>query len=383
MIEDQRPCGIGTTAALFVALAIAMAEPSMADAIAIAPLDEALTFARSGDGESARLIAVKGYTNGRVTGADITNLLVGPREDAIDLFNRLGYDALRTAIEAAATSIEVGREKLGMPVRLRSEHIAVGTNYREHAEESTVEGGPFLFPKYVAPTPARAPVAAGDALLDFEVELCLVALAPMQEGAPLAGGLMLCNDFTDRATLLRNVDPSDPQSGKGFTSGKSATGYLPVGDLLVVPRDLAAFIDDLTLQLSVNGEERQRARATEWIWDFDEILRQARARRDVTWTYWGGTARLPIDAAGTIPERTLILAGTPAGTVFNGLVWSDYALGAFDWIVDLGQQSIVHQVIERYIARRQAQRIYLQPGDVATINVDRLGTLQNTVSGPS
>lgn len=370
---------------LLAALFLAMAEPSMADSnpatIAIAPLDEALTFARTGDG--ARLIAVTSYTNGRVTGTDITNLLNNPQEDAIDLVNRHDYAALRTAIEAAETPIEVGSEALGMPVRLGSEHIAVGTNYREHAEESTVEGGPFLFAKYVAPTSARASVPADEALLDFEVELCLVALAPMREGAALAGGLMLCNDFTDRATLLRNVDAADPQSGNGFTSGKSAPGYLPVGDLFVVPRDLNAFIDGLTLQLSVNGKERQRARATEWIWDFDEILRQARARRDVTWAYWGGTARLPIDAAGTIPERTLILAGTPAGTVFNGLVWSDYALGAFDWIIDLGQQSIVHQVIERYIARRQAQRIYLQPDDVVSIEVDRLGTLANTIRGPS
>jgi hypothetical protein len=43
--------------------------------IAIAPLDRALTFARSGEGSATRTIAVTRYRDGVVTGIDLTPLL--------------------------------------------------------------------------------------------------------------------------------------------------------------------------------------------------------------------------------------------------------------------------------------------------------------------
>lgn len=360
-----------------VILAIALgARPGAAavpDSIAIAPLDEALTFARAG----SRTLAVTAYRNGQVRGVDVTTLMTAG-EDAIDLVNRLGYDEVREAVaHGAAATAEVAT--LDVPVRLAAAHIAAGTNYQEHADEATVEGGPFLFPKLVAPTSARAPIQARQALLDYEVELCLVATRPIGPDEPASGGLILCNDVTDRATLLRNVDPSNPQSGKGFTSGKSAAGYLPVGDLFVVPRDLEAFVATLQLQLSVNGQERQRSAVTSWIWDFDEILDRARAQRNTTWSYWGGTARFPFTPDRVLPARTLVLAGTPAGTVFQGMNTSDYAWGVFDWLMGGWGETAAHHVIERHIAAARAAKAYLQPGDEVSIRVDRMGTLHNTV----
>jgi 2,4-diketo-3-deoxy-L-fuconate hydrolase len=242
-----------------------------------------------------------------------------------------------------------------------------------------VNGEPFLFPKLVEPTSATAPIAAGDALLDYEVELGLVTLQPTACDVPATGGLILCNDVTDRAKLLRNVDPKNPQSGRGFTSGKSGPGFLPVGNLFVVPRDLRTFVDGLTLQLSVNGRERQRGAVTRWIWDLDEILRQSWLRRDVRWDYWGGVARLPFIADGWIPARTLLLAGTPAGTVWKGMPRVDYARGTLDWLVGGTRSSVVDCIIERHIRSARNARGYLQPGDVVTAHVDRLGRLANAV----
>lgn len=356
-----------------IALALRAQAAPMTD-VAIAPMDEALTFARAG----GKTLLVTAYTHDRVQGTDLSALMV-PGEDAVDLVNRLGYDTVRTAA-ATGAKMEADAAALDMPVRLTDAHIAVGTNYREHAKEATVEGGPFLFPKLVAPTSSRAAIPAGEALLDYEVELCLVALKPIGPNDPAAGGLILCNDVTDRATLLRNVDPSNPQSGKGFTSGKSAPGYLPVGDLFVVPRDLKSFVGKLTLQLSVNGKERQRAAVTNWIWDFDEILRQSRAKRTATWAYWGGTARLALAPDGTVPARTLVLAGTPAGTVFQGINTGDYVWGLIYWLMGGWDKTIAHHVIERHIEAARAAKTYLQPGDDVTIRVDRMGRLQNRVA---
>jgi 2-keto-4-pentenoate hydratase/2-oxohepta-3-ene-1,7-dioic acid hydratase in catechol pathway len=321
------------------------------------------------------------YEDGMVGGADLTSLAESANDDAIDLVNRLGYERLKAEIAAAARPVEVAAADLDLPVDLLDGHIAVGTNYRDHADESSVKGGPFLFPKMVTPTSARAPIPARDALLDYEVELSLVPMQPLADGDHATGGLILCNDVTDRALLLRHIDPGNPQSGRGFTTGKSAPGYLPVGNLFIVPRDMEKFLGQLTLQLSVNGVERQRGPVTGWIWDFEEMLRQSRARRGTVWDHRGSKVRLPFGNDGAIPARTLLMAGTPAGTVFQGVSPIDYLLGIADWLRRAGRRPVVACIVERYIARTRARRIYLQPGDMVTIRVDCMGALANAVEG--
>lgn len=342
-----------------------------APTIEIAPLDEALTFARLADGTT---LAVFSYRNGKVEGAPLA-----AGEDAISLVARMGYDGARDLIGIYRTRITVDADDLAVPVGLNDRHIAAGTNYRDHADEADVEGGPFLFPKYVAPTSARSAIPAGDALLDYEVELCLVAMNDLPPDEPASGGLILCNDVTDRATLLRGIDPDDPRSGAGFASGKSAPGYLPVGDLFVIPRDLEAFAATVTLQLAVDGAERQRAKATQWIWDFGRILDEARARRTVEWNYWGGVARLPLDEAGGLPARTMILAGTPGGTVFKGLYPSAYARGLASWLLSGLRGGIAPHVVEAHIAAAKSYGDYLQPGSIVTIEADKMGALANRI----
>lgn len=350
----------------------------MTRSIEIAPLDEALTFARS-SGEGERLIAVRAYQAGLITGVDLTPLLTQPSEDAIDLINRLGQEAIRAFVQAATDEVEVATARLGLPIRLGDQNIGVGTNYAEHAAESEVVGKPFLFPKMVQPTAWNAPIPAGDALLDYEVELCLVPLEALVPGSPVSGGLILGNDVTDRAVLLRNVDIADPQSGKGFTSGKSSLNYMPVGDLFVVPRNLPSFLKSLTLHLSVNGQVRQHAAATDWIWDLEEIVRQCRLKRDVRWAYWGGEARLAIGEANEINARTVIMAGTPAGTVFHGVPTKDRVMGALGWLLSGCKGSMIAHVIERHIKSARAAKTYLQLGDQVDIRVDRLGCLSNRI----
>lgn len=351
----------------------------MTRSVDIAPLDEALTFAQTKAQDGERLIAVRAYQEGQIRGVDLSSLRASASEDAIDLIHRLGQDAIRAFVQAAKDEVEVSSDDLGLPIRLGDQNIGVGTNYAEHAAESTVVGSPFLFPKIVQPTAWDAPIPAGDALLDFEVELCLVPLEALMPGSPVFGGLILGNDVTDRAVLLRNVDIADPQSGKGFTSGKSGPNYMPVGDLFVVPRNLPSFLSRLTLQLSVNGQVRQHAAATDWIWDLEEIVRQCRLKRDVRWTYWGGEARLAFGEAADIPARTVIMAGTPAGTVFHGVPTKDRLMGALAWLLSGCKGPLIAKVIERYIKSARAAKTYLQPGDRVDIRVDRLGCLSNHI----
>ena len=348
----------------------------MTHAIKIAPIAEALTFART---EDSRIIAVTAYQDETIFGVDLSHLKSRPEDDPIDLMVSLGHAALTSTVKNGAEAVQCLAAQLVQPVNLTSAHIAVGTNYKEHAEESAVTGSPFLFPKLVSPTGPGADIPAGNGLVDFEVELCLVPMTDLGLDAPVSGGLILGNDVTDRAVLMRGVDLKDPQTGKGFTDGKSAPGYLPVGDLFVAPIDLNAFVKSLTLQLSVNGVERQRAPATEWIWDLDEIVRQARLKRGVVWSWREGDATLAFSENGAVPARTLIMAGTPAGTVFQGVPSKDRIKGVMRWISSGFRGAPVRHVIDAYVARSTAERSFLQPGDQVTITVDHLGRLSNRI----
>jgi 2-keto-4-pentenoate hydratase/2-oxohepta-3-ene-1,7-dioic acid hydratase in catechol pathway len=344
----------------------------------IAPTAEALTFARFGEGATAKTLAVKSYQDGSVSGVDLTSLMQ-PGEDAIALYNRLGYDRISAFVAEASTAVSHDAATLAVPVDLRNVHAAVATNYPEHANEAKVKDGPFMFAKVAQPTASRAAIPAIDGLLDYEVELCLVTLTPLKAADGAKGGLILCNDVTDRAALMRGADVRNVSSGDGFTDGKSGAGFLPVGDLFVVPRDLKAFVAPLDLQLSVNGEPRQRTRVTQWIWDLDRLVLETAKRQGVRWTWRQGSAQLPVSVDGIIADRTLILAGTPAGTIFKGPSLATYVRGAGDWILGFGKGGLIKRIVERAITDDKASGAFLMPGDVVSIRVGRLGSLDNRV----
>ena len=347
------------------------------DAIEIAPPNIALTFARARIEGAIQLLAVGRYARDEITAFNLTRALGAGAGDPIALFNEKGYDALQLAIAAGLqhSPVNVRTNDLLLPVDLREAHVAVGTNFAEHAEESSVDDGPFLFAKLVKPTPSRAPVSARGRLLDYEVELAFVTLEDASlPGIPRYMGLILANDFTDRATLLHHVNPADVTSGEGFTTGKSAEGFLPVGNLFVIPRDVERFTRDIDLRLAVNGETRQQGAMTLAIWDLPELLRQTLALEGKRWAHAGAEVSLPI-AHGALPARTMILAGTPAGTIFNGMPRRVMAAGLLRWLAGGWDKPLARRVIEKYIDASRTKRLYLQPGDEVRIEVDRLGAI--------
>jgi 2-keto-4-pentenoate hydratase/2-oxohepta-3-ene-1,7-dioic acid hydratase in catechol pathway len=349
--------------------------------VAIGSLDEALTFARIGT-DRPSVVAVRSWQDGRIEAVDLSRALGQPVADPISLVLEHGYDALRARIGSAPDDAlrSVSPAELVRPVDLGSHHVAVGTNYPAHAGEADVDGGPFLFPKLVDPTAPHASVSASKGLLDYEVELAFVLLEDLGPGErPTSLGLVLANDFTDRETLLRHVDPWDPTSGKGFTTGKSFPGFLPIGALFVVPRDARAFVADLELRLCVNDELRQQARVDEALWDFDRILAETWARRDVTWEHRGRDVAL-LGEAGRLPARSLIVSGTPSGTVFRGVSFGTKLAGLWRWIASGFSRPLTTCVVDAYIDAAHATGVYLQPGDRVAIHADRLGVIANQIT---
>lgn len=349
--------------------------------VEIAALEEALTFARVEAAGVKRALAVTAYHDGQVETVDLSALLHVDVIDPARLFVQHGYDTLRDAIAAApaSTRLTVAVDRLLIPVDFGDRHIAVGTNYPEHASDAgTVR--PFLFPKVVQPGCSGDEVSTCGSLLDYEVEIAAVTLEPLRGGEdPRYLGLMLANDFTDRELLMRVVDRRDIESGKGFTTGKSFPGSLPLGNLLVVPRNWRTFVPGIELRLFVNDRLRQRSRASEMIWNTSEIFRQVLARKGSTWEFRG--TEIALFDGDAIAGHTLVLTGTPHGTVFDGVPPKVIASGLLRWLAGGWSEGIAGQVIAAYVDAARSAKAYLQPGDRVVIHVHRLGELRSRVVG--
>ncbi len=356
-------------------------DAKFANHVSIASPREALTFARSKVDGDVRLLAVTEYRENSLSAIDLTELFDQRFDDPVELFNSVGYEAIEKRIEAepATSVITVEVDKLILPLDLTESHVAAGTNFAAHADESSVEDGPFLFAKLVVPTPFNASVKAGDRLLDYEAELAYVTLSEtLLPDVPRYMGLILANDFTDRAKLLRHLDPDDVTSGDGFTTGKSSEGFLPVGNLLVIPRDFRSFSESIELKLAVNEKLRQQAGMTLAIWDIEELFRQIQAQEKTRWMYGEKEIGLPV-VNGALPARTLILAGTPEGTVFAGIPNRTIVSGLLNWATGGWDRPLKRNVIESYIDAEKTNGRYLQAGDEVEIRVENLGVIRSGI----
>ena len=154
-------------------------------------------------------------------------------------------------------------------------------------------------------------------------------------------------------------------------------GSLPVGNLFVIPRDWRTFVPALELRLFVNDGLRQRSRAGEMVWDVGEVFEQVFVRKGVQWDDAG--RKVALFDGDSIPARTLVLTGTPHGTVFDGVPPAILARGVLRWLAGGWGLSIPAQVIEAYKDAARDARAYLQPGDDVAIHVHRLGELKSRV----
>src|SRR6185369_315515 len=346
--------------------------------VQIADLTDALTFARADVDGRRRVLAVTRYRGGNIDAVDLSAVLSSNPTDPIAAFGQRGYDQLLSDIRTAppGAHVRVPASALVIPFDCADHHIAVGTNYPEHADDAgTVR--PFLFPKLVQAGASGDDVAVRGGLLDYEVEIAVVTLEPLAGRDPDHLGLVLANDFTDREALMHAVDRHDIESGKGFTTGKSFPGYLPVGNLFVIPRDWKTFVRGLELRLFVNEALRQRSSSSEMVWDVSEVLAQTLARKGVRWDHRGND--ISLFDGDAIPARTLILTGTPHGTVFSGVPAAVIASGLVRWLAGGWNEGLPGNVIRAYVDAARHAEAYLQPGDEVFIHVARLGELKSRV----
>ncbi|MFN8186411.1 MAG: fumarylacetoacetate hydrolase family protein [Gaiellales bacterium] len=220
---------------------------------------------------------------------------------------------------------------LAPPVPRPSKILAIGLNYRAHAEESGLDlpEQPVVFTKLPSALVGPADeivIPAGRVRVDWEAELVLCIgrrgrrIAEADAWSHIAG-LTTGQDVSDREEQFRAL--------RQFTMAKSFDTYAPIGPVLAT-LDEVANPDDLAIECRVDGEVVQSSRTSDLIFPVAELI---------AWC----------SRICTLEPGDLIFTGTPSG---------------------VGDS-------------RKPPR-YLGPGNVVETAIEGVGSMRNpVVAGPS
>ena len=265
---------------------------------------------------------------------------VGSLNDALpsDMLSliRAGDDALSTVRRALdgntsrATSHALDAVRLLAPIRQPGKILCSGVNYRGHIKENpnaVIPKFPFFFAKL-----PNTVVGQGDPIikpamteqLDYEVEFAVV-IGKRLRGASESEAMRAVWGYT----ILHDVSARDVQfTDNQITLGKNFDTFAPMGPRIVTADEIPD-LSDVKLRTRVNGELLQDGSTSDWVFPLPELLSK-------------------LSRVMTLEPGDVVTTGTPAG------------VGYF----------------------RKPQR-FLQPGDVATLEIEGIGFLTNTVVEPS
>ena len=213
-----------------------------------------------------------------------------------------------------------------LPIDRPGKIIAVGLNYRDHADEATVTPptSPILFAKWttclIGPNqPIVIPKGIDE--VDWEAELAVVIGRTAQNV-----GVDDALDFVRGYTCMNDVSARRAQRDDGqWTRAKSFDTFGPIGPREVPAREIPD-PQVLNIRARVNGETMQDSNTSLMIFSVAHLIAF-------------------ISAGITLEPGDVITTGTPNG------------VGAF-----------------------RSTPIFLQPGDRVDIEIDGIGTLSNPVT---
>jgi len=176
-------------------------------------------------------------------------------------------------LDPATLPLVTDAPRLGPCVGSVPKIVAIGLNYRLHAQEAgaAIPSEPIFFMK--ATSSICGPnddviIPKGSQKTDYEVELGIVigSLAryvPLADARKHVAGYCVVNDVSEREFQI--------ERGGQWTKGKSADTFCPIGPWLVTA-DEVADPGKLALWTEVNGERRQSSNTGDLIFGVDEIV---------------------------------------------------------------------------------------------------------------
>jgi 2-keto-4-pentenoate hydratase/2-oxohepta-3-ene-1,7-dioic acid hydratase in catechol pathway len=176
-------------------------------------------------------------------------------------------------LDPASLPVVPGSPRLGPCVGSVSKIVAIGLNYRLHAQEAgaAIPTEPIFFMK--ATSSICGPnddliIPKGSQKTDYEVELGIVIGSLARHVAKAdarrhVAGYCVVNDVSEREFQI--------ERGGQWTKGKSADTFCPIGPWLVTA-DEVPDPGKLALWTEVNGERRQNSNTGDLIFGVDEIV---------------------------------------------------------------------------------------------------------------
>ena len=216
--------------------------------------------------------------------------------------------------------------RLAPPVANPSKIICVGLNYRDHCLEQDIElpDRPILFAKFPSSV-----IGPGDEIrwpsdasqkVDYEAELAVVIGRQARNIT-----VEQAYDYVAGYTIVNDVSARDAQFADGqWIRGKSFDTFCPMGPYLL-SADEVPDPHNLDIRCWVNGELRQESNTRELVFKVHDLLAY-------------------ISKTSTLMPGDVLITGTPGG------------VGVF-----------------------RDPQVFLKPGDLVEIEIDKLGRLSNRV----
>jgi 2-keto-4-pentenoate hydratase/2-oxohepta-3-ene-1,7-dioic acid hydratase in catechol pathway len=227
------------------------------------------------------------------------------------------------------------------PVLRPGKIIATGRNYMDHVREGqelwakrgktvAIPTFPTAFAKYPSSLAAHeAPVVIPPGFddVDYEIELAVVIGKEARDIDELSAldcvaGYTICNDIG-----ARGIQRKEMEQQIGIVLAKNFPTFAPMGPWLVTADEIPD-PQNLDLRLTVDGDVRQHASTSDMIFPVRHLI-----------SYFSRMGLYPGD---------IIITGTPSGVA---------------------------------LARENPAAYYLRPGQVVAVEIERIGTLRNTMAG--
>ena len=324
----------------------------------------------------------------QISAVDLTAAGLTTKTDFFDVLTDVGIETLVDVAQAEANDqLPVVQRNFGdlLPAAgTAARHVASGTNFPEHQEETGSESV-FNFPKFGVATPPVTTVSTdADELLDYEVEICTRFdrdIERIEDFDAAQKGFFLCGDFSNRSVLTRLIDPDNFDSGTGFSDAKSGPERFPSGGLFVVPLDWESFVKNERLVTQINDEMRQDARAGAMILSFRSLVEKALADTEST-RFLYDDKRWRLVENGMIARDQVLMSGTAEGVIFMPPNMKQIVRGAMLYILKgtfLTGQAPYDAVLENFLDEERASLRFLQPGHLVTHNSSNMGTISVVV----
>ena len=287
-----------------------------------------LISARTSSGETLGVVVGEAWRPASevVVGGPRTmaELLAGGGDAIADLAAAATSAANSSSPSASPVALLADTELLA-PVPRPGKVVAIGRNYREHADEEGVEPppAPLVFSKWPSSVVGHRTEIRWDpdltAQVDYEAELAVVIGRTTRQVSE--------QDALDHVlgyTCLNDVSARDLQFGDGqWVRGKSLDTFCPMGPVLVTADEIRD-PQDLAISCRVGNEVLQDSRTSRMYFSVAEII-----------SY--------LSRSFTLEAGDVVATGTPGG------------VGVF----------------------RDPPR-FLADGDVVTVEIERIGRLENT-----